>query len=264
MLHKEQTLVDVLRDVWRAKIYLFFFGIFSLICAFIFIQSAVPHYKAEMIVAPAHSFPQSLVGIPEGSIQVQGEALGGDAAFARFAQTYSLPSVVDVLLKAEGIKSGLKRDRSFAFSNEERAFDVSYFKQNLRLEPVSGTVFKRFIYMHPDPEFAVRLLSLVHGIADEQIRRSVLRETNERITYLNEAMGRSVNPEHKRNLAELMMEQERMRMMVSLDQPFAASVIESAYVSAKPRWPDPFIIYPVFLFVGLLLGFVTYGFGRHG
>lgn len=264
MVAEEQTLVDVLRDVWRAKIYLLCFGFVSLICAFVFIQSAVPHYKAEMIVAPAHSFPQSMASMPEGRIQVQSPDLGGDTAFARFAQTYSLPSVVDVLLKVEGIEDGLRRDRSFAFSDEKKGFDVAYFRRNVRLEPVSGTSFKRFIYMHPDPKFALRLLSLLHGITDEQIRRSVLRETNERITYLNEAMGRSVNPEHKRNLAELMMEQERVRMMVSLDQPFAASVIEPAYVSVKPRWPDRFIIYPVFLFVGLLLGFVTYGFRRHG
>ncbi len=261
MVQDEKTLLDVLRDIWRAKLYLAFFGVVGLISAFIFLKSATPYYKAEMIVAPAHSIGHTVSAMTEGTIQTQTEQLGGDEAFERFSQIYALPSMSALLLGQDGVENGIRKDRVFSFSVQSIGFD--YFKRKVRIEPVSGTKFKRLYYFHPDPEFAVRLISLVHSMTDEHIRRSVLKETNERISYLNEAMSRSVNPEHRRTLAGLMMEQERVRMMVSLDQPFSASVIEPAFVSSQPKWPDPFVIYPVFLFVSLLLGYVVYGFRTH-
>lgn len=233
----------MLRDVWKAKLYLIFFCVVSLALAMLFVKSATPYYKAEMVIAPADAFAQTAVRIPEGSIQVQPEQLDGDSAFARFEQIYALPSLASVLLKERGIKEGIKAERAFSFSASPLRQGTEYFKRNVRLEPVSGTSFLRMVYLHPDPKFAATLLTRIHALADSRIRQTVLRETNERITYLNEAMGRSVNPEHKRTLAALMMEQERVRMMVSLDQPFAASVIEPAFVSETARWPDAFIVY---------------------
>lgn len=264
MQTQEKTLFDVLRDVWKAKLYLVFFGFVSLVLAVVFLKSATPYYKAEMVIAPAHAFAQSAFRAPEGSLHVQPEHLGGDAAFSRFAQIYALPSLASALLEQDGVEAGIQKDRAFAFSGSSLAQGTEYFKRHVTLEPVSGTPFRRMVYMHPDPYFATKLLNQIHALADDRIRQSVLRETNERIAYLNAGIGRSMNPEHKRTLAALMMEQERVRMMVSLDQPFAASVIEPAFVSSKPRWPDRFVIFPVFLFVGLLIGFIVYGLRHNG
>ncbi len=119
------------------------------------------------------------------------------------------------------------------------------------------------IYLHPDKKFAVNMVKRIHRITDEMIRARILVETNQRIDYLNASLGKTTNPDHKRSLANLLMEQERLKMMVSLDQPYAASIIEPAYSSVRARWPDHYIIYPVFIFIGMLLGFVTYGLKHH-
>lgn len=255
MSQDEKTLADVLRDLWSAKVYLFFSAIIGFVFAVLFLAVSTPHYKAEMIIAPAHSFGHSLNSAPEGTIHAQTEQLSNDEAFERFSHIFSLPSMSQKLLEKDTVRLGLKEVG-------EDAKRKDYFKRKIHIEPVSGTSFRRLFYYHPDPKFAIELLTLVHGMTDEHIRRAVLNDTNERITYLNDAMSRSVNPEHRRTLAALMMEQERIRMMVSLDQPFSASVVEPAFASARPRWPDSYVIYPVFIFVGLLLGFVVYGL-RH-
>jgi len=56
-----------------------------------------------------------------------------------------------------------------------------------------------------------------------------------------------------------MMEQERFKMMVSLDQAYAAAIIEPPYVLFRTRWPDKYVFYLMFVFVGLSLGYITYG-----
>lgn len=262
MDHSEKTLFDVLRDVWRAKFYLLFFGIVGIICAFAFLRGATPYYKAEMLLGPAHGFAQIAMPVMEGTIQTQPQTLSSDVAFERFEQTYYAPSVVGNMLIQANVQDALTMDRAFWFLPRRGAPVPEYIRKAVRLEPVSGTSFRRMVYYHPEPKFAKGFIQRIHKAADENIRLSVLRETNARISYLNEALGRVSNPDHKRSLAALLMEQERMRMMVSLDQPFAAAVIEPAYVSRNPRWPDGFIIYPVFLFVGLLAGFVVYGLRR--
>lgn len=260
MTHNEKTLVDVLRDFWKAKYYIFCFCGIALILAFLFLSTVTPYYKAEMIVSPAHNMRHLSSPKTEGTIQPPVNNLGNDAAFERFSNIYALPSLAIKLYAQEDVARFILQDNPFGFKNAEKKND--YFRRKVRIEPVSGTSFRRLYYYHPDPKFAARLLTVLHRMTDEHIRRSVLKETNERITYLNEAMSRSANPEHRRTLAALMMEQERVRMMVSLDQPFSASIVEPAYVSETPAWPNSYMIYPVFLFVGLLLGFVTYGL-RH-
>ena len=107
------------------------------------------------------------------------------------------------------------------------------------------------------------MIGRIHRVSDEIIRRRILYEVNGRVAYLNTALSATVNPDHRRNLTSLLIEQERLKMLVSLDQPYAATIVERPFVSSKPRWPDPYIIYAVFLFVGLLLGFIVYGLRHH-
>ena len=266
----EKTLYDVLRDFWRAKFWMLGFVIIMTIAAFVFLSVANDFYRAEMIIAPASPMGQSLQkagDVGEGSAQLGEENFQSNAAFLRFENTYNGASVANFLVRDKGIISGLALDRNFEFSENLEKWDADnlseYLKKRIRLEPVSGTPLRRMIYLHPDKKFAVDMVKRIHRITDEMIRARILVETNQRIDYLNASLGKTTNPDHKRSLANLLMEQERLKMMVSLDQPYAASIIEPAYSSVRARWPDPYIIYPVFIFIGMLLGFVTYGLKHH-
>lgn len=261
----ETTLFDILRDIWSAKVTLLICAILMTGFAFLFITFANTHYKAQMILAPANPMGQETqASTSEGTIQVQQEQLQSTAAFMRFETIYQGVTVASVLLKDQEIQDALMFDRPFEFSQTQTEWTPEtfseYIQKRMRLEPLRGSALRRMTYAHPNKEFAKYMITRIHRISDEIIRRQILQETNGRIGYLNKAMERTVNPEHRRNMTELLMEQERLKMLVSLDQPFAASIIERAFVSAKPYWPDPYVIYPVFIAIGLFLGYLIHGF----
>ena len=269
-LMAEKTLYDVLRDIWAAKFFMLGFAVMMVLAAFIFLSLSHNFYQAEMIIAPASPMGSALsegAKTPEGTIQTQQGDFQSNAAFLRFENIYDGTSVASFLVQDKDIVAAFALDRAFTFSEGRTHWDAQslseYLKKKVRLEPISGTPLRRLTYMHTDKLFAVDLIKRGHRITDEMIRARILVETNQRIDYLNASIVKTTNPDHRRTLAGLLMEQERLKMMVSLDQPYAASVIEPAYVSARPRWPDPYVIYSVFILIGLLFGFVTYGLRHH-
>ena len=266
----EKTLFDVLREVWRSKFYMAFFAIIALILAFLFLSFAQKLYRAEMLIAPATPMGQGMQissRVGEGSIQVQHENLQSTAAFIRFEAIYDGMSVASVLVQDKEIWAAINFDRTFEFSKSHTNWSAEklseYLKRRVRLEPVSGTPLRRLTHLHSNKIFAAYMIARIHHVSDEIIRRRILRDVNGRIVYLNNMLSTAINPDHRRNLTALLIEQERLKMLVSLDQPYAATIIERPFVSSKPRWPDPYIIYAVFLFVGLLFGFIVHGLRYH-
>ncbi len=267
----EKTIFDVLRDVWVAKLYIFAFVVIALIIAFVFTSFAKDFYRAEMILAPAVPLGQGMHGgasIGEGSIQTQNEELQSSSAFLQFENIFDGVSVASYLIKDPKIVSALEADQAFEFSKSRKDWTTDslavYLKKRIKLEPVSGTPLRRLRYLHAQKDMAVYMINRVHDVADEIIRARILKQVVERIDYLHAAMARTTNPDHRRSLTDLLMEQERIRMMVSLDQSFAATIIEPAAAAAKPSWPDPYMVYVVFVFAGAFLGFVVYGLRHHG
>jgi hypothetical protein len=171
--------------------------------------------------------------------------------------------VARLLLEDTTIKTGLSHDRPFIFSKDISNLAPEEFSQYLRRkidnEPVGGTSMRKLIYLHPNRDFAAYLLRRLHRLTDELIRNTVRSETQDRIAYLQKAIDNTGNPDHKRALTNLLMEQERIKMLVSIDQPYSARVIEPPAAGIKPHWPDKFIIFPGFLFIGLFFGFLVHG-----
>lgn len=101
-------------------------------------------------------------------------------------------------------------------------------------------------------------LHRLHNVTDGLIRHGMRKDVNERIAYLNTAISETMNPDHRRAMTDLLMEQERLKMLVSIDQPYAASVVVPAAHSVKPVWPDTVLVYVSFIAVGAFLGFVVF------
>ncbi len=266
----EKTIFDVLRDIWRSRVYMFVFIIIFMATALVFITFSQKFYKAEMIIAPATPMGQGMQNsarIGEGSIQVQHEDLQSTASFLRFEHIYNGVSVASILLQDKEIISALEFDRNFEFSKTKRNWTVEqlseYLKKRVKLEPVNGTPLRRLTYMHPDKRFAYYIIKRVYQVSDQIIRDAIFKQANGRIIYLNKSLAATTNTGHRENLTSLLMEQERLKMMVSLDQPYAATIIEKPFVYSSASYPDPYVIYPIFLFVGMFLGFITYGLRHH-
>jgi len=54
------------------------------------------------------------------------------------------------------------------------------------------------------------------------------------------------------------MEQERLKMLVSIDQPYTAAIIEPAFVSSKTLWPDAALVVTALCLLGGFSGFTLF------
>lgn len=267
------TLNDLLHYVWRAKFVWVLMVIVFLVAGFILYSTARPYYKAELIVGPANPINGAEISSLLGNENlfairhlVQRVGVGSSSDFTRFENMYDGPSVASLLLEDDTVRKGLARD--YAYESMRDDYELSkewladYMARRVTLHPVGATPLRKMVYMHPSPEFGQYFLTRIHTLTDALIRQTIRAETIERVQYLQEAVEQTRNPEHRRALTTLLLEQERLRMLVSIDQPYAAAIVEPASASHKPRWPDVFLILPGFMTAGFVLGLMLYGLFR--
>ena len=260
----EDTLGDVLKDIWNARGFVLVGIVAGGLLALVLMLAAVPHSKAQVILAPANPMNISAMNVKQQAYGSAPQSTGQDvvASFTRFEASYKGATVAGLLLRDPEITAGLARDKGFKFLGAEQGWSpeklADYIERRVHSDPVGETSLRALSYLHPDKDFAVTFLSRLHNVTDGLIRHSMRKEVNERIAYLNEALGETFNPDHRRAMTDLLMEQERLKMLVSIDQPYAASVIVPPSASVKTVWPDPMLVYPVFMAVGALIGFALF------
>ena len=259
----EQTLGELLTEIWQARIYVLSGLFITALGALLFLGLAIPHYQASTIIAPASPMQSlSTASRAEPNRNVQSSQPNANALFTRFEAMYKGPSVAALLLRDQEILRGLIRDQSFRFSRAQQdwspALLAEYIARRITIDPIGETNLRSLRYLHADPVFASLFLQRLHETTDGLIRHAMRADVNERIHYLENSLNRVTNPEHRRALTDLLLEQERLKMLVSIEQSYAASIVEPAASSAKTRWPDSMLIFPVFMLAGALIGFVIY------
>lgn len=275
MSGENYTLPDLMRDAWTARRFIAGGALVAVVIAALFLLVAVPQYKAQMTVSPANP----MNGAEASSLLaddnlfalrylVQRVGVAHSSDFLRFENKFSGASVARVLLEDPQIQAGLKRDKRFSFMQAEYDWSAgalsAYIAKRIKLEPVGATSLRRIVYRHGDPAFATYFIQRVHAVTDEQIRSQIKDSAAGRIEYLQQTIARTQNQEHRRALTTLLMEQERLRMLVSIETPYAAAVVEAASSGYKPAWPRKSVVLTVFVFVGAFLGFVFSGFQHSG
>lgn len=245
------TLTTLVLEIWRARFFIFFYSF--AFCAFFFLAllTITPRYRAEMIVAPADGYA---LGDYASSVS-DGESLslpfwrprdaeGISTDFYRFVYTVKGRMVADILLKDDTVLAGISRDGQWVDSAEDwTASELAlYLEKNVKIENLGTTPLRRLSYRHPDSVFAATFLRKIHLVADQLIRRDRRRQSESRIDYLKESLGKTVNPEHRKGIANLLMQQEHVRMLANLDEPYAAIVVEPPFSSPRPVWPNKSMI----------------------
>lgn len=257
------TLLDVLAEVRRARAWMMFCAIISLAIGFLFLGAATPFYRAHMIVGPAN--PISAEAINEQEKPRPGHDTSA-LNFSRFESTLSGAAVAGTLLKDEKIYEGLTKDSPMGLFDADETWTPAtlsdYIRRRVRIEPIGETPLRRLVYYHPSPEFAAYFLARLQETDNSLIRRSLRNEAAARVDYLEKASAAIANPDHRRGLTDLLMEQERLLMLTSLDQPYAAAVFEPPAASAHAEWPKRVPTLAAFMLVGAIFGFVIYGFRR--
>jgi LPS O-antigen subunit length determinant protein (WzzB/FepE family) len=265
MVH-EPTLADLIRDMWASKYHILIFGLLFAFLALIFILFSTPLYRASMIIAPADGYALG----DYASSQTEGEALtipfwrpreadGISTDFHRFVFTIQGPAVAAILMKDPSVISGIARDGSWSSKADDWSAEelADYLQKNIKVQHLGATPLRKISYRHPDPDFAAAFLRKAHLVADQLIRRDRRRQSETRIKYLETSLQKTANPDHRRGIASLLMQQEHIQMLANLDEPYAAIVVEPPASTPKPVWPDRMLLLAAFAVVGGGVGYAT-------
>ncbi len=269
----EPTLRDLVIDLKTAWLFVLSGMVAGGIAAVAFMHLAVPHYKAEMIIGPTAETSSAdltaLLGqfdLPNLQYIVRRPGTSESAEFTRLEAVFTAPSVASLLAGRKDLQDGIAQDRDFSFSSSPDTGSAvrlsEYISGKVKIQPVGSTYLRRVRYSHPDPEFAVLLLDTLRQAADEMIRSEVREQTEKRIAYVSGQLESVKHPQHRQALLSILMEQEHLRMMVNMEEPFAASVAEPPSSTSRPFWPKRSLFYPVFAFAGALAGYLIYSLRR--
>lgn len=270
MTVQDATLGDVLAALWRARLFLLAGGVLGLACAALFLGAAVPLYRAEMIAAPAErgTSPDIKALLPDNSsfaVQYMLNTLGSADSndFVRFENILRGPSVAARLLADPNIAYGVSAFRRFRFGPQAPAPHTAeelaaHLQAHVTITPVGTTALRRISYDHPDPAFARQLLARMYAAADALIKADIRSRTDNRTAWLENALETVDHPDHRRALTALLMEQEHIRMILSVDEPFAATLAEPPAAGPRPDWPKTALAVPAFVFSGMLIGYALF------
>lgn len=264
----EPGLLDFVADIWRAKAFILAGVIVGILGALMFLFMAQPQYKAEMLVGPAErgTGPDIKALLPENSsfaVQYLVNSLGTQDSndFIRFEHMLRGVTVASLLIDDPVIIKGLHEAGLFgrAYKHKLKAAALADFlEENVHVQPVGTSPLRRVVFSHPDRNFTLYFLQKLYTKTDGLIQNDVRSKTVSRAAYLQQAIKETSHPDHKRALTSLLMEQEHIRMILDMDEPFAALVIEPPSAADKPAWPRQAVIWPVFILLGAFLGFFLF------
>jgi len=119
------------------------------------------------------------------------------------------------------------------------------------------------VLRHRDRDTAIALLVALHRAADAVLREQAANRADAYIAYLDRQLARTTLAEHRSGLATLLGRQERARMLIAVDLPYAAEPVEAATAPLRPGWPNPVLVLPLAVVAGAAVGLMA-AHARHG
>jgi hypothetical protein len=131
-----------------------------------------------------------------------------------------------------------------------------FLKSRIQIQQIGNTPLRRISYRHPDPEFARMLLSRLYVTTEHQLRTIAIRGNSRMIEEYERMVRATSDLEHKRALWATLIGHEQFAMMMNVDLPLAADLMEPAVCDALPDTPDPAMVLPLAFMAGLVLGLI--------
>ena len=133
---------------------------------------------------------------------------------------------------------------------------AEYLQGAILIEEHEGSPFNTVSFIHADSQFALEVLRTVYAEADEILRQQDRKETTERKAYIVEQLERTSILEMRAALVGLLTHEESTMMMLLGSLPYAARVIEPAYVSEIPTAPPILVTFGTPFLGSLAIGIV--------
>jgi hypothetical protein len=97
---------------------------------------------------------------------------------------------------------------------------------------------------------------MLYNAADQAIRQATLQRTSQQIAFLDSRLRTLAVAEHRAALTQLLSDQEKRLMLLQIDQPYAARIIDPPALPRLPIWPRPLLTLGVAGLSAVLLWFV--------
>ncbi|MBP2298353.1 hypothetical protein [Azospirillum picis] len=284
------AIIDVLRGGWA---WLAAGGLIGLFLAVAVLWSVPPVYKAVMIVGPTARTGSAAMGARVPMLSGRESALtaaepgAGDESlsdFARYLELFGAGPVAEQLARDPVLMRRLFPERWDAAADRWRpptgvsamarrsllalvgrgdwvepdgervAHDLH---RRLAVDILRSGPMRRITLSDADRSMALALLGRIASATDDHLRAEAARRSAAQIAHIKARLSAVTLAEHRQALNDLLLDQERVAMMIGVDLPFAADVIQQPSASVLPDWPDPALMLPL----GLVAGVITTFFG---
>jgi LPS O-antigen subunit length determinant protein (WzzB/FepE family) len=253
-MNEWQVMIKIMRDHGQFIICGMAIGAIITVLIILF---QTPIYRVSMIVAPSER-----TGVPSLSSFLP-KAAADAPALQYFVERIDASQSTDFTVFETRLTtiSQLKAlpDRIQKSINDD-GDAVEWLQKNIKIRPVGMTPFRKISIDHENPDAAKDVLKTLCLNTDMAIRQDKKSKISRRISYLNEQLKTTMNPDHRDAIIALLKEQEQTLMMASIDNEFAAVIIEPPSVSARPISPRGIILFPVLMFTGMILGYMFSNF----
>lgn len=124
-----------------------------------------------------------------------------------------------------------------------------FIKRKVRIDEDIKKPIVTLSFSDEDPTFAERFLTALSDLADDRLRKVMLRRSTQYSDYLTAQLATITDNEVRQAVAQSLAEQKKMMMLAGSNVPFAAEQIGRANAGRKPTSPQPWLV--------LLLGTVS-------
>lgn len=258
-MNELDDIVSVLKNHGKAIILGIVAGI---LCATFVMFVQKPTWQAEMIIGPSErtGMPSLSSFLPQGAADAPALQYFVERIDASHATDFTILTTAVTSSKiAELFYNKYGQEFGFQSVNDARRF----FDKNLSVRSYGLTPFKQLRLRYNDPAKAQAMLNHLFIIADNKIRQDKKAKATRRISYLDNQLETVRNLNHRDAIIALLKEQEQVTMMASIDQYFAATIINAPTVGLKPVSPNPLILFPGLIFIGAFIGLLISGWRAH-
>lgn len=273
----------VWHQLWQSRWQLLGGAVMGLLLAAILILIITPKYTVHMVVGPVSANGPAGMGTPAARVAELrrtsfNEPVSTDTLsdYDRYLQLLTSPSTAQILIRnvpdllqtlfpqrwdknkkewylpvTAWPEEIIRRARGGSAWHAPTPEDLAAkLKSMLQTRIIGQTTMRELSLRYPDRGFGLTLLYAMHQAADNVLREEAARRSGAISEYLEKQLQTVRMQEHRAVLTELLAAQERIRILVAVDLPYAADVVEPPTAPLEPDTPQPWPI----LILGALLG----------
>ncbi|WP_342239521.1 Wzz/FepE/Etk N-terminal domain-containing protein [Inquilinus sp. OTU3971] len=282
---------DLIGSAWRHKWLVAFITVVAIGLGVAWVLVAPKRYTARLVIMPTEASQQlsDLVRNAGASVIANSfTSLTGNEQityFDRFSKQLTSVNTASALKEHAGLIESLMNLRwndqkrfweadSFltpvkAYFGLDTDVDTSaqavaeFLRKNLNQEQDRDSPITTLSLDATDAEVARRTLGYLHQYSDDRIKQAIYQQTQNKLEYLQRRLQSVTVNDYRQTLIGLILDQEKILMLIQPNLPFAAEALEPPEVLSEPTSPRKARILAVAGLLGLVLGtFFAYRLDR--